>query len=184
MDFGAWYETTSLPAVPPPFLPVRTPHADQPRADAKYPVRTMEYISFENLSHAKSSTKGNWIPGTEEETACEQRPRDFKGGYCVPPSCRSFSLSITMPAPSRCPPPSPRLRFTLVSQLLFFDASSFLIAANRDVKTIRGPLARLGTRCSILFSLSQTLLLSPTVVLLPSLMCLWRKARCVLAHSI
>lgn len=72
-----------------------------------------------------------------------------------------YACAFPLPAP---PPPSPRLRFTLVSQLLFFDASSFLIAANRDVKTIRGPLARLGTRCSILFSLSQTLLLSPAVV--------------------
>lgn len=79
----------------------------------------------------------------EEEPACEQRPRDFKGGYCVPPSCRSFSLS-----PSLCPrlpalpslPLSPQRRFTLVSQPLFFDASSFLIAANRDVKTIRALL--------------------------------------------
>lgn len=33
-----------------------------------------------------------------------------------------------------------RHRRALVSQLLFFDASSFLIAANRDVKTIRALL--------------------------------------------
>jgi len=46
-----------------PFLPPLTPRSDQPPCpDAKYPARTMEYISFENLSHAKSSTKGNWIP--------------------------------------------------------------------------------------------------------------------------
>jgi hypothetical protein len=43
--------------------PPLTPRSDQPPCpDAKYPARTMEYISFENLSHAKSSTKGNWIP--------------------------------------------------------------------------------------------------------------------------
>lgn len=57
-----------------------------------------------------------------------------------PPSCHSFSLSFTMPAPSRFTSFSLRRRFTLVSQLLFFDASSFLIAANRDVKTIRALL--------------------------------------------
>lgn len=52
----------------------------------------------------------------EEETACEQRARDFK---------RTWT------------PPHPLLPpLTLVPQL-FFVSSSFLIAANRDVKTIR-----------------------------------------------
>jgi len=71
----------------------------------------------------------------EEETACEQRLRDFRGGYCGPPH---VSL-LPLPAPLR--PSRASLRCcALVSQLLFFDASSFLIAANRDVKTIRALL--------------------------------------------
>lgn len=64
----------------------------------------------------------------EEEMACEQRSRDSKGGYYAEPLV-SLSLSFSFPLFPRC--------FALVSQLLFFDASSFLIAANRDVKTIR-----------------------------------------------
>lgn len=67
----------------------------------------------------------------EEETACEQRPRDFQGGT---DPLVSLSLSLA------CVSPRAALLFALLSQLLFFDASSFLIAANRDVKTIRALL--------------------------------------------
>lgn len=71
------------------------------------------------------------VTGYEEETACEQRPRDFKGG--MDPLVSPFSLYPFLPAPRHS-------RFALVSQLPLLDASSFLIAANRDVKTIRALL--------------------------------------------
>lgn len=114
----------------------------------------------------------------EEETACEQRPRDFKGGYCIPPL---VSLFLSLLHCACAFPLSPQRRFTLVSQPLFFDASSFLIAANRDVKTIRALL--LDSEPDAQF-FSRYRKPSLTLVLLPSLMCLWRKARCVLARSI
>lgn len=102
VDFDAWYETTSLPAAP-----VLTPRSDQPRADAKYPVRTIEYISFENLSHAKSSTKGNWIPVRGRDGMWTEAPR-FQGRLLHTPLVRvalslSLSLCLCLPA-SLCPP--------------------------------------------------------------------------------
>lgn len=117
----------------------------------------------------------------EEETACEQRSRDSKGGYYAEPLV-SLSLSLFLLC-ARAFPLIPR--FALVSQLLFFDASSFLIAANRDVKTIRALLldseldAQFFSRyrnpffalflCPIYLSLSQSFI---RIVLLPSVMSL------------
>lgn len=114
----------------------------------------------------------------EEETACEQKPRDFKGGYCVPPSCRLFSLAFAVPAPSRS-----HRRFTLVSQLLFFDASSFLIAANRDVKTIRALLLDSEPDAQFFSRYRRPSLALARCRSAPlAYVSLWRKARCVLGR--
>ena len=174
VDFGARDQFPSFLPFPPPSLLVRTPSSDQPRADAKYPVRTMEYISFENLSHAKSSTKGNWIPVRGRDGMWTEVPR-FQGRLLHTPLV-SFSLSSSLRLRLSCSPrPSPRRHFTLVSQLLFFNASSFLIAANRDVKTIRALL--LDSEPDAQF-FSRYRKPSRLLVLLPSIICLWRKAWC------
>lgn len=133
VDFDAWYETTSLPAARPFGSLVRTNPVPMLN------TRCIQWSTYRSRIWAMRSLPQK-VTGYryEEETACEQRPRDFKGGY-PPRVALSLSPSL-LPAPSRFPPPSPRRRFTLVSQLLFFDASSFLIAANRDVKTIRALL--------------------------------------------
>lgn len=128
----------------------------------------MEYISFENLSHAKSSTKGNWIPVREMRRYVNSGPGRFQGRYWTSSPLIScfLSFSLLLPALSYSLF-RPRFSTFFLSSLSFFlscslsfslNASSFLIAANRDVKTIRVPLARLGTRCSILFWLSVVLL--------------------------
>lgn len=107
---------------------------------AKYSVRTMENISFENLSYTRAWTKGNWIPVRGGETRMwTEGPRFQATGTRAPlhplrPPCRRFTA-------------------------FFFVSSSFLIAANRDVKTIRDPLGRLGSDAQFFLRL-QPLVLS------------------------
>ena len=89
----------------------------------------------------------------EEETACEQRTRDFK--QPGPP----------WPTP---PPPAPRPSPTIVSPL-FFVSSSFLIAANRDVKTIRALLADSVPMLNSFFAYSHSFSLSLSLSCIPPL---------------
>jgi hypothetical protein len=92
-----------------------------------------------------------------------------------PLMCLSSSLS----APLR--PSWASLRCcALVSQLLFFDASSFLIAANRDVKTIRALLLDSEPDAQF-FSQPSLCSLAP---ISPSLVSLEKCSRRVLARSI
>ena len=134
--------TYPSPRCPPPF-PGWTLDLDQPRAMLN--TRCAQWRTY----HSKIwAIRGPLQKVTgyryEEETACEQRTRDFK--QPGPP----------WPTP---PPPAPRPSPTIVSPL-FFVSSSFLIAANRDVKTIRALLADSVPMLNSFFAYSHSFSLS------------------------